>query len=111
VIKSFRDADTERIFKREFVNGFPCQIQQRAFMKLNAIDAAARLEDLRLPHSNRLEVLKGDRRERTAFASITNGRSAFSGGTAMRSALRSSITIEEGLCRSRVLNRFIRVRI
>jgi toxin HigB-1 len=34
---------------------------QRAFMKLNAIDAATKLEDLRLPPSNRLESLKGDR--------------------------------------------------
>ena len=31
-------------------------------MKLNAIDAAVRLQDLRLPHSDRLEALKGDRR-------------------------------------------------
>jgi len=31
-------------------------------MKLNAIDAAVNLEDLRLPPSNRLEALKGDRR-------------------------------------------------
>jgi len=62
VIKSFRDANAERIFKREFVKGFPREIQQRAFMKLNAIDAAVRLEDLRLPPSNRLEGLKGDRK-------------------------------------------------
>lgn len=31
-------------------------------MKLNAIDAAVRLEDLRLPPSNRLEALKGYRK-------------------------------------------------
>ncbi len=31
-------------------------------MRLNAIDAAVRLEDLRLPPSNRLEALKGDRK-------------------------------------------------
>ena len=30
-------------------------------MKLNAIDAAVQLEDLRLPPSNQLEPLKGDR--------------------------------------------------
>ena len=29
-------------------------------MKLNAIDAAVKLEDLRLPSSNRLEMLKGN---------------------------------------------------
>ena len=31
-------------------------------MKLNAIDAAAQIEDLRLPPSNRLEALKGERK-------------------------------------------------
>jgi proteic killer suppression protein len=31
-------------------------------MRLNAIDAAVKLEDLRLPPSNRLEALKGDRK-------------------------------------------------
>lgn len=31
-------------------------------MKLNAIDAAVELEDLRLPPSNRLEALKGERK-------------------------------------------------
>jgi len=31
-------------------------------MKLNAIDAAVQLEDLRLPSANRLESLKGDRK-------------------------------------------------
>jgi len=31
-------------------------------MKLNAIDAATNLDDLRLPPSNRLEALKGDRK-------------------------------------------------
>ena len=62
MIKSFRDTGTERIFRREFVKGFPREIQSRAFMKLNTIDAAVRLEDLRLPLSNRLESLKGNRK-------------------------------------------------
>lgn len=62
MIKSFRDANAERIFKREFVKGLPREIQRWAFMNLNAIDAAVRLEDLRLPASNRLEALKGDQK-------------------------------------------------
>lgn len=62
MIRSFRDADTEKIFKRQFVRKFPPDIQQRAFMRLNALDAAINLEDLRLPPSNRLEALKGDRK-------------------------------------------------
>ena len=62
MIKSFRDTNTERVFNRELVKKFPREIQQPAFMRLNAIDAAVRLEDLRLPPSNRLESLKGDRK-------------------------------------------------
>lgn len=62
MIKSFRCSDTERVFKRQFVRKFPRNIQQRAFVKLNALDAAVRLDDLRLPPSNRLEALKGDRK-------------------------------------------------
>ena len=62
MIKSFRDVSTERVFNREFVKKYPREIQQRAFMRLSAIDAAVRLEDLRLPPSNRLEALKGDRK-------------------------------------------------
>jgi proteic killer suppression protein len=42
-------------------------------MKLNAIDAAIKLQDLRVPPSNRLEALKGD----TAFESMTNDGSCF----------------------------------
>ncbi len=52
VIKSFADRNTERLFRRE----------PGAFMRLMQIDAATRIEDLRLPPSNRLERLKGDRR-------------------------------------------------
>lgn len=61
MIRAFRDANTEKVFKRQFVRKFPPDIQQRAFMRLNAIDAAIKLGDLRLPPSNRLEALKGDR--------------------------------------------------
>jgi proteic killer suppression protein len=62
VIQSFHDADTEKVFKRQFVRKFPYDIQQRAFKRLNAIDAAVKLEDLRLPPSNQLEALKGNRK-------------------------------------------------
>lgn len=62
VIKSFRCRETQKIFHRQFSRKFPQDIQQRAFMKLNAIDAAVQLEDLRLPPSNQLEALKGERK-------------------------------------------------
>jgi len=62
MIKSFRCRETQKIFNRQFSRKFPHDIQQRAFMKLNAIDAATRVEDLGLPPSNRLEALKGERK-------------------------------------------------
>jgi proteic killer suppression protein len=61
MIRSFRCRETKKIFERHFSRKFPTDIQQRAFMKLNAIDSAIRLEDLGLPPSNRLEVLQGER--------------------------------------------------
>jgi toxin HigB-1 len=53
---------TERLFNdcvvREF-EGFAA----RAKRKLESVNAASRLEDLRVPPSNRLEKLRGDRQE------------------------------------------------
>jgi proteic killer suppression protein len=62
MIRSFRCRETEKIFRREWTRKFPRDIHERAFMKLNAIDAAVTVQDLRLPPSNRLEALKGDRK-------------------------------------------------
>ncbi len=62
VIKSFARRETERLFRREPSREIPKEIHTRAFMRLMQIDAATRIEDLRLPPSNRLERLKGDRK-------------------------------------------------
>jgi proteic killer suppression protein len=62
VIKSFADKRTAAIFAGYAVRDLPQQIQPRARAKLMAIDAASRLDDLRVPPGNRLEVLSGDRR-------------------------------------------------
>jgi toxin HigB-1 len=62
MIKSFRCQETKKIFFRQFSKKFPKGLQQRAFMKLNALDAAHQLKDLELPASNRLEPLKGKRK-------------------------------------------------
>lgn len=62
MIQSFRCRETEKIFHREFSRKFPSDIQERAFMKLNALDSAIDVKDLMLPPSNRLETLKGNRK-------------------------------------------------
>jgi len=61
MIKSFRDRDTERLFKRERVRRLPTRLHRAALRKLLILDAAERLQDLRVPPANRLEKLKGDR--------------------------------------------------
>jgi proteic killer suppression protein len=60
MIKSFKDADTETLFRlgrvRRFVN-----IERPALRKLKQLDLARRIEDMRAPPANRLEKLSGDR--------------------------------------------------
>ena len=60
MIKTFRCRDTEKLSNdlesRKFKN-----IERVARRKLEMLDAAVRLEDLRRPPGNRLEALKGSR--------------------------------------------------
>ena len=61
MIRSFRDKETERLFRREPVKKIPLLVQQRALRKLLILDAAESADDLRVPPGNRLEKLSGDR--------------------------------------------------
>jgi proteic killer suppression protein len=58
VIRSFGDRQTRELFADNFVRQFQ-DVARRAKRKLEALNAASRLEDLNLPPSNRLEKLKG----------------------------------------------------
>ncbi len=60
MIKSFADRDTERLFNDEAVQQFG-SIERVARRKLLLLDAATRVDDLRVPPGNRLEALRGDR--------------------------------------------------
>lgn len=62
MIRSFRDKRTETISQGRRARGLAVDLQQRARRKLRMIDAASVIDDLRIPPSNRLEKLKGDRR-------------------------------------------------
>jgi proteic killer suppression protein len=63
MIRSFASRETEQLFRRLFSRKLPHDIQRRARMKLEILDAAERLEDLRISPSNRLEKLSGDRKD------------------------------------------------
>lgn len=60
MIKSFKDAATEELFQGKPGKGYPREILSRAIVKLDQLNAALILEDLRIPPSNRLEALRGN---------------------------------------------------
>ena len=61
MIKTFACEETKRIFDRQFSRSLPPNIQRVARRKLAVLDAAEVLQDLRVPPSNHLEKLSGDR--------------------------------------------------
>ncbi|WP_026287740.1 type II toxin-antitoxin system RelE/ParE family toxin [Thioalkalivibrio sp. ALJ24] len=61
MIKSFRDRETMTIANGNVSRKLPREMQRNALKKLRQLDAAARLQDLRIPPGNRLEALQGDR--------------------------------------------------
>jgi proteic killer suppression protein len=62
MIKSFAEKETEKVFKREFSKKLPPDIQRAARRKLEVLNAAETLQDLRTPPSNHLEKLSGSRK-------------------------------------------------
>lgn len=61
MLKGFADKETEKVFNREFSRRLPPEIQRPARRKLEVLNAAGALLDLRIPPSNRLEKLSGNR--------------------------------------------------
>jgi len=61
MIRSFRDKETERVFRRERRTKLDRALRRAALRKLLLLDAAESLEDLQVPPGNRLEKLMGNR--------------------------------------------------
>lgn len=61
MIKSFADKATAAIFSGVLVRKLPHDIQTIARRKLKLIDATSRVDELRIPPGNRLELLSGNR--------------------------------------------------
>ena len=63
MIVSFGDAASGDLYhgrRTRRVRGFPAEIQRAAPRKLDMLEGARLLSDLRAPPANRLEVLRGD---------------------------------------------------
>ncbi len=63
MIYSFGDKLTRMVFERIYVKAFSPDLQRSALRKLEILNAALSLDDLRVPPGNRLEKLTGDREE------------------------------------------------
>ncbi|WP_158813505.1 type II toxin-antitoxin system RelE/ParE family toxin [Methylocapsa sp. S129] len=61
MILRFKDMTTELVFKGKCPKGFPTEAFKVARRKLEAVNAANRLEDLASPPGNKLHPLRADR--------------------------------------------------
>ena len=61
MIISFRDKETEKIWKQQYSRQLPEDIQRIALRKLIIINRAKDLNDLIIPPGNKLEKLIGDK--------------------------------------------------
>lgn len=61
MIRNFADPETETIWSGRRSRRLPADIQAVALRKFRMLNQARALSDLRVPPSNRLEALKGNR--------------------------------------------------
>ena len=62
MIKTFADRHTQELYATGKSKRFPVDIAKRAARKLEYVDLATRLEDLKVPPGNRLHALEGNRK-------------------------------------------------
>lgn len=68
VIKTFADRHTKELYDTGKSNRFPPEIWKRAVRKLEYLDLATCLNDLRVPPGNRLHELERDRKGQNSIS-------------------------------------------
>jgi len=96
MIVSFRDVGTEDVFNgrssKQARKRCPVSLWPVAARKLEYLDSADAVGDLRAPPGNRLEALAGDRAGQYSIRSTSSTGSAFDGRRREPRTLRSSTT-------------------
>jgi proteic killer suppression protein len=77
VIKTFADKRTKTLFETGRSRRIPADVAQRAARKLEYVNLAAHVEDLRSPPGNRLHALEGDRKGQYAISVNSQWRICF----------------------------------
>ena len=77
MIRSFKDRETEQLYRRIRSLKLPGDIQQTAVRKLRMLNRSTKLDDLRVPPANRLEKLSGDRAGQYSIRINTQWRVCF----------------------------------
>lgn len=67
MIVSFADKRTDQIFQGRSIKRLDKVLQKKVLRRLRYIDAAERIEDLRVPPSNKLEKKEGDLQDHYAI--------------------------------------------
>jgi proteic killer suppression protein len=61
MIKTFADRRTQELYATGRTKRFPADVAERAARRLEYLDLATKLDDLKVPRGNRLHALEGDR--------------------------------------------------
>ena len=77
MIESFGDKRTEQIYEGHYVKRLDKELQRKALRRLRYIDAAQKIDDLRIPPSNKLEKKTGDLKDYHAIWVNTQWRIIF----------------------------------
>jgi plasmid maintenance system killer protein len=88
VIKTFADRRTKELYDSGKSKRFPPGVWERALRKLEYLDLATSVNDLKLPPSNRLHKWSEIGLDSIRFPLTTNGEYAFDLKMAMRTTLR-----------------------
>jgi len=68
MIKTFADRRTQELYVTGKSKQFPADIAKRAARKLEYVDLATQLNDLKVPPGNRLHALEGNRKGQHSIA-------------------------------------------
>ena len=77
MIETFADKRTRDLYATGSARRFSSEVARRVARKLEYVDLAASLDDLKVPPGNRLHALKGDRKGQHAIAVNDHWRICF----------------------------------